>query len=712
MVQMKKNSVLLRWLMLLFVAGIPCIPGMASDVQTYAPVRVINVVYDDSGSMITSGDNPVDTWCQAKYAMEVFAAMLGEKDSMNIYYMSDFDNGNTNADPKISLKGRDSQKENVLKIHNTVSAAGSTPFDAVRKAYSDLAAANADEKWLVVLTDGEFQGIENIDSFFAKKQKDVNVMFLGMGPDADAVSADEGQGVYFAKAETSKEILKKITDICTRIFNSDSLDVNISEKTISFDVPMSELVVFAQGADVSINRIVDAAGKEYLCSEKPVTVQYSEAAATNHEKFIVDRNLKGSITTFKDDFAAGDYKLDISGADTIEVYYKPDIEAYVYLTDDKGNEAGSAESLKAGEYTVEFGFVKAGTSEKVAQSPLLGEVSYTAKVTNNGVEDKDTCSSGDKLYFEEGTLEIDVTAHYLKYNSFSTHLTYSVYADKQMQLSVIQNPEYEITRDGIKADEPIQIKVLCEESEITDEQWDEMGLLSVAVNEPDGQQDYGDFVVEKSETAGIYNLYPSLSGKDMDSAVYQDCDFKALYENQHGESAWYGEASGTIAVKDTRTVLERYSQKLLQYLPWLLGAVVLVIVFIGETKPFKKRLPKNLAKKPTITRDPVKVGVLVPRRSANGIYEKTRFSPYIPFRAERGWIEIVPSEVHGIPVMKVKAVGKNMMEIENWEEYVGKDHILFNWKTMTEDKFRRIISPGTCIKVEKGDFRYSCTLNK
>ena len=45
----------------------------AAATKTNLPTRVIHLVYDDSGSMYETGNKDVDTWCQAKYAMEVFA---------------------------------------------------------------------------------------------------------------------------------------------------------------------------------------------------------------------------------------------------------------------------------------------------------------------------------------------------------------------------------------------------------------------------------------------------------------------------------------------------------------------------------------------------------------------------------------------------------------------------------------------------------------
>ncbi|MBO7245625.1 MAG: hypothetical protein J6V56_02555 [Clostridia bacterium] len=71
-----KKTIAYILLLLLMMTQI-CFPVSA---ETYIPSRVINLVYDDSGSMIRTDGAYVDTWCQAKYAMEVFAAMLGEKE--------------------------------------------------------------------------------------------------------------------------------------------------------------------------------------------------------------------------------------------------------------------------------------------------------------------------------------------------------------------------------------------------------------------------------------------------------------------------------------------------------------------------------------------------------------------------------------------------------------------------------------------------------
>lgn len=702
---MRRIFRLSAWLLILLLAM--QLTPVASASSSTAPSRVINVVYDDSGSMITTGGQLVDTWCQAKYAMEVFAAMLGTNDTMNIYVMSDFDYGRTNSNPKLVLSGSDGQSTNVSKIHNMVTAAGNTPFNSVRKAYSDLSKATADEKWLVVLTDGEFQGVDNIDAFLAQKAEDINIMFLGMGPNASEITESPHNGIFFEKAATSDQILSKITGICTRIFNSDRLDVNVSAKTVTFDVPMGELVVFAQGENVSINSIISSSGKDFPSSTLPVTVQYSETPATNYKDFIVARNLKGSIATFKDDFAAGSYTIDVTGADTIEVYYKPNVEIAAYLTDSTGQEVTTLENLKAGEYTINFGFVKAGTTERVNQSSLLGDVSYSAIVTNNGVTHENAYSSGDKIYIEEGSLEIDATARYLEYNSVSTHLDYSIYEDKQITLSLIDNPTYVITKDGMEASSPIQIKALWDGQEITAEQWEDMVPITVSLIETESGHGYGPFTVEKSITPGIYEIYPSLSLGLMNAAVYENCDFSVTYENMHGPSTWSGAAEGTLNVNDTRSWLERNLQLLIKGL-----IIALIVIFIlGYIPPFKKYLPKRLKKRPSIDCSPNRPGVH--QMTASGRYTKRFITTLIPYKAEEGSIKFVPPGVAGVAVMQIKAAGGSAMMVTNTRAYAGKDHITFNGSPVDEGKTKPIrISAGAMISVNTREMTYTCIPNQ
>jgi len=675
------------------------IPISANAATSNAPNRVINLVYDDSGSMIETGGNLVDTWCQAKYAIEVFAALLGENDTLNIYVMSDY------SSPKLILKGQDGASANVGKVHSMVTRAGNTPFDSVRKAYNNLKDTKADEKWLVVLTDGEFQNIDNIDAYFSQKSPDVKVMFLGMGPQADGITANESNGIYYKEAKTNSEILKQVTDISTQIFNSDRLEVNTSSKSFSFDVPMSELIVFAQGANVKISGIKNADGKVFSSSTTPVTVKYSEKPATNYTNFIVSKDLLGSIATFKDDFVSGDYTVDVSGAETIEIYYKPNVEIAAYLKDANGNEVTDLTDLEAGEYIIEFGFVKGGTSERVSQSKLLGNVTYEAKVTNNGTTHEKTYASGDKIALDEGSLSINVTARYLKYNTVSTQLDYTIFKNKNISYEIVESPNYIVKSNGFEQIEPIVVKATIDNKDFTQEQWDTIGVPTVTLAD---KQDFkmGDFKVEKTETPGTYYIYPSLRGGTPSSGTYSDCDLKIDYNEKHGNETWSGTNKLPIKMQDERSWIERNRDLFIKLL--ILG--ILLFLIIGYLPFVKHYLPKSLKKKPYVKCVPEELGA--ERKDRNGSTEKSLISTIIPYIPETGKIKYVPKGVTGAPALEVKGIKNRRMSITNIKSFVGKEYITFDGTTIKKDITKYETSAGVQIKVQKNGWTYHCTPNQ
>ncbi len=679
-----------------------------ASAATNSPSRVINIVYDDSGSMIETDGVKVDTWCQAKYAMEVFAAMLGQNDTMNVYVMSDFVS-NTTAGPKVVLDGKEGAKANVAKIHEMLTKATDTPFNSVRKAYSDLTKVKADEKWLVVLTDGEFQGIGGtsaIDAFFAKKQDAIKVMFLSMGPKADKITENVSENIFTEEAKSNDQILNKITSICTRIFNSHRLDVNVTSKTFSFDVPMGELVVFAQGANVSINGIKNSEGKLFKSSKTPVSVKFSEKAATNFDDVLIAENLVGSIATFNEDFVTGTYTVDVTGAETIEIYYKPNVEIAAYLTDSKGNEVTDLSDLEAGDYTINFGFVKGGTKEKVEQSELLGDVSYIAEVTNNGKKHSQNYSSGSKITLEEGSLSINVVAHYLDYNTVSTLMEYTVFKNKKITFSVQENPTFIVNKEGFAEQKCIVLKATIDGKDFTNEQW---GLVGIPVVKFLEEQDFemGPFKVEKGEEAGIYYVYPSFSEKGPTSGIYQNCQLTVEIDEHQGIESWKGYEMITLNLQDNRSWFEQNKELIIRLI--VLGIILFLV--LGYMPFIKHYLPRKLKANPKIDVRMRKPGV--PPLPTTGTYRKFLFTTLIPYIPESGRVDFVPGSVSGVPALEIKGAGKKMFIIKNFADYAGNNNVTFNGSSIKKDtkKFAPKSAGLVCSVTHDGRV-YTCKLNK
>lgn len=693
-----------KWAALIMVlALLLCFPGATARADNAPPTRIINVVFDDSGSMIIRfPSTPVDTWCQAKYAMEVFAALLGENDTMNIYYMSRYlkDPG---AAP-LTLQGSAGAAKNVSTIHETVTnAADNTPFGVVQKACRDLADTTADEKWLVVLTDGEFDAYPaQIESFYASKPDDVHVMMLGIGSEAPSIHEDPANNVFYVKAEDSKAVLGKITDICTRVLNSDRLDVDRSGLSVSFDVPMSELIVFAQGAQVQISGL-SSGGKSISPVAPPVTVQYSETASSNYAGGLVDRDLKGAVAVFRGDFVEGDYSLDLSGADTVEVYYKPNVEIRASLQELDGTPISNMSRIEAGDYRIEFGFVRAGTQEPVGPSRLLGQVDYSATVTSNGTAHPQTYSSGDVVHIDEGHLEIDATAHFLGYHHLSTHLSYTVFADKQLNFTAVDTPDYTVTVDGMVAPPPIRLHVQLEGEELTREQWEAMDLPQVRSTSRGLLAQYGDFTVEKGDQVGDFLVTPVLSPGLLSSSEYSDIEYEVSFSQKVDNVTWSGGMTGKAHMTDTRTWFERCRNLVIR----IAVAAGIFLFLLGYVPGVKKYLPKRLRKAPHIECTPNRPGVHAVQ--ARGSFSKNILTTLVPYKAEEGTLRFIPRGVTGVPTMKVRAAGNNGMLILNTRSYAGRDSITFNGIPVEEGRTKPMrIGAAAMLTVETPEMSYTC----
>ncbi len=687
------------------------------------PTRVINVVYDDSGSMIENlkTHEECDTWCKAKYSMEVFAAMLGDLDTMNVYVMSDFGKNETDSGPRLTLDGSDGAQENVTKIHEMVTYAGNTPFETVKKAYTDLTQETADEKWLVILTDGTFQRGGDINSYFAAKDPGIKIMFLGMGSDGiDQVNADPSKGIFFERAESNSEILGKVTEICSYIYSNDKLNVDTATQSFSFDVPMSELVVFAQGPDVEVGNLVAEDGTVYSSISAPVTVKYSTKATTNpqYSNHIYDENLVGSIATFRGDIPAGNYTVQAQGAETIEVYYKPNVDIKVYLVGEDGREYTEG-AVETGEYTVNIGFVKSGTDEKVPASALLGEIAYRFTLTEDGVQQEYTYTNGDKIFAHPGKLRIDAAVDYLKYNQAIGDAEFNSVQKSDLTFTFLDTPVYQIDREGLmNPEEPTLIKVQVDGRDLTAAEWNRMELPRITIPEK-LPFEIGEPELKKSSQIGVFELYLSLvtaeeaanekiseeKAKKPTAAVeYKNFDVHVEGELATDLLSAQGEGDGTIKMVDNRSWFELHYDEILKAIAIGIAGFIL----FGYLPIFKKYLPKDLKRRPVIKGSPTKPGMR--DVESHGSYSKSTLSTLIPYKAETGTIKFMPRGVPGGgTAMKVKAAGSRRMKIVNFKSYAGKENITFNGQPIPSAASKPpVYTSGVIIKVTTPGMDYTC----
>ena len=715
---MKKIISILLMAVLVATALLP----VSVSAETYVPARTINLVYDDSGSMIrTGGGQYVDTWCQAKYAMEVFAAMLGEKDTLNIYYMSDYVSG-TSAPPKIVLKGSkvaSTTESNVKTIHNTITDASDTPFNSVKKAYSDLKEETNCEKWLVVLTDGEFNGTSNstVQNYFQDCVADgeTRVIMFSMGPEAAVITPDTASGIFFYKAENNTDIPAMLTSVCNRIFQNNALPYDATNKTSSFNIPMSELIVFAQGKDVKIGSITDANGNKYTANSN-VKVMYSSEATTDKgyplsETKVAD-NLSGYVATFSCDFEPGTYTFDVTGADTTEIYYKPNVTIAAYLYDNDGNEVTQEAQLIAGTYRLEFGFLNAVTGEKVTDTSLLGNISYAATITNTVSGGEPTtvdAVSGDSVTIRQGHLDIDVTANFLEYNTVNTKLSYEIFAFSNLIFKFTEKPTYSLSTSGISDDTKpmvltVQIETDGEVRDLTAQEWELLGIPSITT-----KADVGEFRIEQTETIGTYHVYPTL--KDGDPLETHGGTIDMLVEGSfvEGSSSAEGSLEDSFELTDGISSMDRLKDWLAKNGLKLAIGLGIFFIFLGYVPPFKKYLPRKLKKRPYIDCRAEKIGVR--DREAHGVYKRNLASTLIPYKAETGSVTFSPSPYRKVAMLKAtKSKGIN---VTNVKAFAGKDNITFNGMSIEENRVKPYrINANSTISLKSPEYNYTCYLNR
>ncbi|MBO4350081.1 MAG: hypothetical protein J6A01_03920, partial [Proteobacteria bacterium] len=388
-----------------------------SYAEPQVPARIIHLVYDDSGSMIADPETKyktyVDTWCQAKYAMEVLTAMLGENDKLNVYYMSSYNlvKNHDFADCKSRIK---TQSVGILNINGSANATiiqqnvntvqenttidGDTPFCPVVDAYQDLKLGTndtKDNKWLVILTDGQFEDStsEITQKYYNDFSKDVNVVVLSIGKLVDTtIVPDEANGLFIRHAQTSQDVLNELTQIGNRIFQRNTIPI-AADNTFSLPIPMKQIIVFAQGQGVDVTSLTNSQKQK---SNAPVTsvraTQPAVAHATLRKRDLSKINeivegtngkLNGQLATFKGFqdkryFAPDSYHVDFAGEESrnVQIYYDPFVGVGIHVADTQG-QAVDPKTMQPGKYHVDLNFENPDSHDiierQLLKNPKTGE---------------------------------------------------------------------------------------------------------------------------------------------------------------------------------------------------------------------------------------------------------------------------------------------------------------------------------------------------
>ena len=332
-----------------------------------APKKIVSLVFDDSSSMY--GEN-VDSWAQANYATQVFAALMNPQDEFYITYMSELVSREVDlSDPQAAVD----------KIRTTKTYWGGTPLESVEVAEQKLENINESDPntqfWLVIMTDGAFNDATSkyndiVDACNKLKGKTMSngsslrVFYYGIGSYSAEVPEDPTNGL---ESENSDNIVGTLNDVANTIsgrLKYDDQDITyVDEKTIevSSEIPLYSLTAFTQNskAEVISAKMDNAEGNQLILDYNNVKVESPEtddvfADADVYDYSDIDTpDLHGNVSVISNQskvIPAGKYTIEFSDEidkESLILMYQPAVTLVLTMYKD-GNEVKTGSQVTEG----------------------------------------------------------------------------------------------------------------------------------------------------------------------------------------------------------------------------------------------------------------------------------------------------------------------------------------------------------------------------
>ena len=683
------------------------------EVAPAPPVpRQVDLVLDDSGSMFTNDGVSVDRWSNAKYSLEVFAAMLGPEDILNVYRTSDFVDGKTSG-PAAQVSGDAPVDQRIGAIHQLDMIGGGTPYAPVQAAVGDLAQSTFEEKWLVVVSDGVFEGVEDaqvqadMEKFAAEHTTGdtlMRVAFLAIGDSAPALTNNPDGGVFFQQAKETDELLSVMTGFSNRIFARSQVSgeaLSDTEWQVPLDVELEELLVFAQGPDVELGDLASdgtALEPDSVAAVSWVDNPKSEDAAVPNKK------LTGKLATYSD-VPKGEATLEISGAQVVDFFYKPKVSFGIVLRDADGK-AVEADKIVGGDYAVDFGFMDSDCN--FVDSPLLGDVTYSAQALQDGEVISESLSPGDTISLGRGNAQFRVSASYLNDNLTEAVVDVAVLRPAQPTVFKVEPKtfqaselnEYAMPEDAMTIRYGMDVDGAF--TPFSEDEWASFTPESFAVS----SEERIDFDLALGDVGVIYLLPRAPGGQPMDAAT-GEVPFSLEAEHVYDEQLIVGTLDAAVDVHDDFSFWQRALHWLAtQGWKWALLLLALIAAYGYVRRP---RLPKKLRKFPLIDFRPKNFAMR--STQSDGKVTKNSLPKFVPFMPDAATIRYVPRGAGGFPALKVKAVRGGRMRVVNWANVARLGTVEFDGELLDkESKKARNLSGTSAITANAADGSYTCQL--
>lgn len=677
------------------------------------PTRIINVVYDDSASTYYNSQNPnPDVWSNSLYAIEALSVFLEKKDTMNIFQMSS--NEYKNKDPKwITIHGSKERKQRLQELDKIKIDYCDTPYQTVINAQEHLLKDEnnkADELWLVIITDGVFQDnvstnnpdlVKNLKNRLEKiesKNEKLNVVLLTVG---NSVGQNLESNVYdYFHAKNSNDIVNEVAEIANLIFERRTVPLNMKNaNSVTIDVPMKNLLVFAQGSvnNITSDVLKKTSGVAVDCNIDALDADYinnhgwKESDAYSGKPFLSESSvealqmqaskLSGYIAAFeaKDSYQIdkGTYEFDMEGCRDFQVYYEPNLEVAYKIYDEAGNEVTNDNQLqKNHQYTYEIGFVNPDDPSKIIQSQLIDEDDLKAKMT---IVSKDQVISTKNNQFklsDSGDIVLKVEGKYFDfYDIEDVERKYEVVSKK---LAITQQPQLETFDSEKLNDSKLVFDVSLDDKPLTKQEWNKLKVNSFQ-SEPQLKYD-----VQKDDLN--MQIIVNLNQIENHENVRKDTKYAMQLVLELDDETLYETIQGTILIKDSRTIIQKlidwfnkWKWVILIVTIFLYFMICIILKFIGPTGLGKKLVVEVFYKNPSDDEDVVRTTYQESKLIKKSILP-------IPCTLRRIINVNYPNKGAGIPPLKVKSNLDGTMSILLKESENKKIKMMLNRNCFKQDK--------------------------
>lgn len=651
-----------------------------------APTRQINLVLDESGSMFADTDAdgnviPSTTWSIAKYSLEVFSALLGPEDQLDVYRMSDYGPADSPTAPTLTLSGADDRSSRVTQVHDMELQGASTPWRSVTTAADNLLASDAEQKWLVILTDGEFkigdkfippeQVVEYLSPLISQG---VRVAFMSIG--ALAVEIPSLTGLEYERVDDAQQLLPAMTGFANTIFERTYVDLGTKTEWSS-DIPLSEVVIFAQGAGVVVAGAQTSTGAIEPAS-RPVSVGWTTngpVVVTGADDGDVridpvpDKSLEGILADFTS-VPSGDMSFDITNATQADLFYKPDVTFGYTIVDPQGMDVGNV--LTADQpYTLNYSFM---TPDCVpVTSPLLEPVEYSAQILRGDEVVQEGLSPGSSIQLPSSDYTLEVQASYNGGTSGAQIPLVVSSSPGSRTLKVSSMAEFPEASEGI----PVYLFVEGEELSrpYTSSEWATLDAAAVTFSDSNNL----DYMLAKGTRPGEAYILVRAPDGDIYDAQTGDLDVTMTIPAIGDVRASTVEPVA-FTVADDLTGVQRLLHWFWTVGIWILVGLILLVLILGYI--FKRRLPK-IGRQPEIMARTRLVGGGTPPK-ARGKFRVNGIRRWLPFVADKGTLVYVPPGSLGFIPMKLKAGSGRTMRLLNANALAKRNNVQINGTPVDE----------------------------